>query len=90
VTFTWLRDDGGSNLWGAQTPNPTYPIVLVPDGTLMEEAEAFSVAIGGASFAINNSNDIPALGLDPNNAVPAQPLPPAPADFTLVRELNHS
>jgi hypothetical protein len=48
----------------------------------------FSVAVGGASFAINDPNDIPALGLDRNNAVPARQLPSAPADLTLVREIN--
>jgi len=94
VTFTWLQDNSGSGFWGAQTPNPTYPIVLVPDGTLMEQTAGpiptqFSVAIGGAAFAINDPNDIPTLGLDRDKAVPAQLLPSAPADFTLVREINH-
>jgi hypothetical protein len=93
VKFVWEKDDAGSNVWGAETPQPQYPGWAVPDGTLVQVPNTmqFSVVFGGASFAINNVSDLPALGLDPNNAVPDGSLPaprPIPADFTLVRELN--
>ena len=94
VKFTWLFDDEGSNVWGAETPQPQYSDFFpAPDGTLVQvpNTTQFSVIVGGAWFTINNISDLPALGLDPNNAVPDGSLPPPsllPADFTLVRELN--
>ncbi|OAF05131.1 hypothetical protein AYJ54_22015 [Bradyrhizobium centrolobii] len=95
VTFNWFSDNLGSGVWGAETPEPTYPLVRLPDGTLMEEVDLsgggftrFSVVYGGASFAIDDPNAIPALGLDRNNAIQEQRLPSLPADSTLVRELH--
>jgi hypothetical protein len=56
VTFMW-EDEANPNhkAWagsGAQTPAPTYPIVQLPDGTLMRNAAGtgLSVVFGGTDF----------------------------------------
>ena len=51
VTFAWESDTRGSGLWGNQTPGPAYPIVGLPDGTLMKDAmgTGFMIVFGGAA-----------------------------------------
>jgi hypothetical protein len=90
VTINWFSDTN-RGFWGDQTPAPMYPIVPLPDNTLMvDNAGNFSVVFGGTDFAIP-----PALvglvgavwGPPPSFAIPARPLPTSPVDFTLVQEL---
>ena len=90
VTLDWF-DDTKRGFWADQIPAPSYPIVPLPDNTLMvDNAGNFSVVFGGTDFAIP-----PALvglvgavwGPPPSFAIPARPLPPTPVDFTLVQEL---
>ena len=58
VTFSWVRDSdyfhgqGPFGPSGAQTPAPRYPIVRLPDGTLMRNAAGtgLSVVFGGTDF----------------------------------------
>jgi hypothetical protein len=92
VTFNWIVDTAGSNLWGNQTPQPQYPLVRLPDFTTMKNQAGtnLSVVFGGAAFA---GADDPvytamqaALGIVPRFSVPFTSLPPFPADGTLLRE----
>ena len=56
VRFTWVADTSPLGLpWapsGAQTPAPSYPVVRLPDGTLMRNAAGtgLSVVFGGTDF----------------------------------------
>jgi hypothetical protein len=88
VTFMWFADDKGTGLWGEQTPEPTYPMVRSPDGTLLFDPQTmrFSVVIGGAEFAIDNAL-LRLMGFRPNQAVVGRLGITTPADFTLIREL---
>jgi hypothetical protein len=88
VTFSWVNDTVGSGLWGNQTPDPIYPIVRLPDRTLMNDGANFRVVFGGTDFTINDPTYIAAMGLDTNTTVPFIQLKATPVDFTLVREQN--
>ena len=100
VTFTWVepnRDPDGP-AWapsGAQTPAPSYPIVSLPDGTLMMDAlgAVSRVVFGGTDFLIDNNVTVNGIhyldAFDP--IIPPAPfreLPFYPADGTLVREFT--
>ena len=90
VTFSWLTDTQGSNLWGNQTPDPVYPFVRLPDRTLMRDAAGtgFVVVFGGAGFAADPSF-VGMMGFNMGAVLPFSALPSTPADGTLVREMNH-
>jgi hypothetical protein len=94
VTFEWFSDTHGSGLWGSQTPQPEYPLVQFPDGTLMREdlllpddreTTRFFVVFGGAGFSIGYGELAP-MRLSAASAISFVPLPSTPADGTLVRE----
>lgn len=88
VTFEWFDDTSGSNLWGHQTPEPTYPLVRLPDRTLMKEPTGpdFRVVFGGTDFPIGDQTYL--SGFNVGTAVSFSQLPPTPADGTLLREMN--
>jgi hypothetical protein len=100
VTFDWFFDTKTDptnrpiGLSGAQTPPPSYPIVGLPDRTLMrnEAGTGFQVVFGGTGFAADDSvvsNGVRYLDMfDPIAAVPFRELPALPVDGTLVREWN--
>jgi hypothetical protein len=88
VTFDWQSDLGRPvGPWGDETPTPSYPIVHLPDGTLMVDGMGnFSVVFGGTDFAVPpNFRRVWISTL--TELIPSRPLPSIPADFTLVREL---
>jgi hypothetical protein len=88
VTFDWFSDTN-RGLWADQTPAPTYPIVKLPDFTLMSDGSGnLSLVFGGTDFAVSASI-LSSSGVWPvsaSDAIPSRPLPRIPADFTLVRE----
>jgi hypothetical protein len=88
VVFNWLFDNAGSGLWGNQTPAPTYPLVRLPDGTVMRDAAGtgFMVVFGGAAFTAD-TGFLAAAGLNQNPVLAFSAMPRLPADFTLVREI---
>jgi hypothetical protein len=89
VTIDWFNDSS-RGFWADQIPPPSYPIVPLPDLTLMVDgAGNFSLVVGGTAFAIdpNFVQFLGALGVSPSFAVPSRPLPPSPVDFTVVNEL---
>jgi hypothetical protein len=76
-------------------PDPVYPIVSFPDGTLVKDPAAADVFIvfGGAKFWIPSPAAATALGINLGATLGIDPaelarLPSAPVDFTLLRELN--
>ena len=101
VTFEWFSDTVANGKWGSQTPEPRYPLVRFPDGTLLRqdillpdghETERFWLVFGGGAFGLGYG-DLSAFGFDAVAAasamrVPSPPGPSTPADFTLVREVN--
>jgi hypothetical protein len=90
VTFDWLSDTNRGP-WGDLTPAVMYPVVRLPDFTLMvDDMGNFSLVFGGTDFAVSaNQLSLPGVWpVSPNDAIPAIPLPPIPADFTLVREFG--
>jgi hypothetical protein len=88
VTFDWVSDTQGSNLWGNQTLAPVYPDPQVPDRTLMNDGVGgLLVAFGGASFKAD-STFLSEMGLNPSDAIGIIGLPSTPADGTLVREFS--
>jgi hypothetical protein len=58
VTFDWFNDST-MGLWGNETPAPTYPLVRLPDATVMEarrgRVPVYYVVFGGAAFEANDS-----------------------------------
>lgn len=88
VTFTWIAD-WSTGPWGDQTAQPTYPIVALPDGTLMRDAMGnVSVVFGGTDFAIPPAW-IPIFDAKfGTGRVPAIALPSIPVDGTLLREIT--
>jgi hypothetical protein len=90
VTFDWVSDTNRGP-WADQTPAPTYPIVRLPDFTLMvDDSGHFSLVFGGTDFAVS-ANELSGPGVwavSASDAIPSRALPPIPADFTLVRELG--
>jgi hypothetical protein len=86
VTFDWLFDDRGSNLWGNQTPQPTYPLVQLPDRTLMTDGNHFRVVFGGTDFVVTDPSYLTAMGFNTSSAIPLVTLPAFPADGTLLRD----
>ncbi|MGZ4286141.1 MAG: hypothetical protein ACXVHB_18485 [Solirubrobacteraceae bacterium] len=100
VTFQWVKDadyfHGAAPFApsGAQTPAPRYPLVGLPDRTLMrnEAVPGFRVVFGGTDFRVDDSlviNGIRYLdAFDPIAAVASRSLPALPVDGTLVREWN--
>jgi hypothetical protein len=100
VTFEWQFDADyfhGAPPFapsGAETPPPRYPMVQLPDRTLMrnEAGTGFRVVFGGTGFAADDSmisNGVRYLdAFDPIAAVPFIELPALPVDGTLVREWN--
>ena len=100
VTFEWQFDADyfhGAPAFapsGAQTPPPRYPILQLPDRTLMrdEVGPGFRVVFGGTAFRADDSivvNGIRYLdAFDPIAAVAFRKLPELPVDGTLVREWN--
>ena len=90
VTIDWFSDTN-RGFWADQTPAPSYPIVPLPDNTLMvDNAGNFSVVFGGTDFAIPAAyvGLVGAVwGPPPSFAIPARPLPPTPVDFTLIQEI---
>ena len=93
VTLDWFSDTN-RGLWADQIPAPSYPLVSLPDSTLMRDAMGnFSLVFGGTDFAVPPTfvSLIPSVwGLSPSLAIPSTPLPSSPVDFTLVRELFKS
>jgi hypothetical protein len=90
VTFNWVFDTMGSGRWGNQTPAPTYPLVQLPDGSVMSDATGANLFIvfGGAKFPIDDTF-INATSPDLSNVSPfISDLPSTPADFTLLREID--
>ena len=92
VTFEWFSDTA-RGLWADQIPTPTYPVVALPDKTLMVDntlpagdPRHFRLVFGGTDFAVPESF-LSSWALAPADAIPARTLPSIPADFTLVREL---
>jgi hypothetical protein len=87
VTFNWFNDTQGNDIWGDQTPQPTYPGVRFPDFTLIsnETNTGKFVVVGGAAFAAD-SNYLASMGLT-GAAQAFTRLPSTPADGTLVREI---
>ncbi|HZA41061.1 MAG TPA: hypothetical protein VFA00_10595 [Actinomycetota bacterium] len=57
VTFDWFRDDTAGP-WGDATPAPRYPLVRLPDGTVMEARRGgvpvYYVVFGGAAFEVKD------------------------------------
>jgi hypothetical protein len=53
INIRWVTDTMGSGLWGNQVPQPVYPLVRFPDGTVMvsPSGSGFLVIFGGAGFA---------------------------------------
>jgi hypothetical protein len=100
VSFEWQLDAdyfhgaGPIAPSGAQTPPPRYPVVQLPDRTLMrnEVGPGFRVVFGGTDFRTDDSIVVNGLryldAFDPIAAVPFRPLPALPVDGTLVREWN--
>lgn len=101
VTFDWFRDaktdptDPPIGPSGAQTPPPRYPIVRLPDRTLMRDDVVpglFHVVFGGTAFRVDDSIVINGVrysyAFDNITAVPFSALPALPVDGTLVREWN--
>jgi hypothetical protein len=89
VTVKWINDTVGSNLWGNQTPPPTYP--TGPEYTLMRNADdtGVLVIVGGAGFPADSAY-VNSMGL----TAAAEPFSPdvatTPVDGTLVREIFDS
>jgi hypothetical protein len=90
VTFKWLLDTRGSGLWGNQTPQPMYPVVKAPDGTLLGDSlGGLSIVFGGAAFAVKDQAYIAAMDLDINKTQEGgADAIPFPADGTLLREIS--
>ena len=95
VTFEWFDDTHGSGRWGNQTPEPTYPSVRFPDGTLMRDAAGTGVraVFGGTDFAVDDTVTVDGIryldAFDPIiPPVPFAQLPSTPADGTVVRDWN--
>jgi hypothetical protein len=86
VTFDWLSDTQGSNLWGNQTPQPTYPLVKLRDRTLMTDGAQFRVVFGGTDFVVTDPAYLTAMGFNTSSAIPLVKLPTFPADGTLLRD----
>ena len=72
VTFEWFSDTVANGEWGSQTPEPRYPSVRFPDGTLLRqdillpdgrETERFWLVFGGAAFGLGYG-DLGAFGFD--------------------------
>jgi hypothetical protein len=88
VTIDWFSD---TNIGAWAGPAPTYPIVPLPDNTLMvDNAGNFSVVFGGSDFAIppNLLNLVGGVwGISLSLTTAFRPLAPTPVDFTLVQEL---
>jgi hypothetical protein len=92
VTFTWLADDdrSGSGKWGADTPNPTYPI-MASSRVVKSDARPsdFFLVVGGAYFLIGDANAAAGYGLSTTGVFSETVrLLPAPFDFTLVKEFS--
>jgi hypothetical protein len=86
VTFNWLFDNIPQGNWGNQTPAPTYPLVRLPDRTLMRDGANFRVVFGGTDFAVTDPAYLTAMNFDTNSAIPGVALPRFPADGTLLRD----
>lgn len=87
VTFDWISDTNRGP-WADTTPAPVYPLVRLPDFTLMRDNNGnLSLVFGGTDFAVTAAQI--ATGVWPpvsvGNTVPFRVLPSIPADFTLVR-----
>lgn len=91
LTFNWFSDTNRGP-WGDAAPAPVYPLVRLPDFTLMaDNAGNFSLVFGGTDFAVS-ANELSLPGVWPvaaSDAIPSRALPPIPADFTLVRERGY-
>jgi hypothetical protein len=89
INIRWVTDTMGSGLWGNQVPQPVYPLVRFPDGTVMvsPSGSGFLVIFGGAGFAAD-ANFLAMAGLSGAPIVPSSFVPALPADFTLVREIH--
>ena len=90
VTINWFNDTS-RGLWADQIPPVSYPLVLLPDNTLMvDNAGNFSLVFGGTDFAVppDYVSLLPSgWGRFTSFAIPAQSLPQSPVDFTLLRDL---
>lgn len=93
VTIDWTRDNAGSGLWGHQTPQPSYPIVRFPDGTLVRSVAqpgVVFVVFGGAKFRVDAANSV-GFNLTTarlESATIVNALPSAPVDGTLLRDFT--
>ena len=97
VRFDWVGDAdpflGQIGPSGAQTPAPKYPMVQLPDGTLMRSAAGpgLRVVFGGTDFPVDpgwERTRIRARAFPANPPIPFFQLPAIPADFTVLREYN--
>lgn len=94
VTFNWISDTQGSGLWGNQTSQPTYPLLVRGDGMLLQDSQgAFSVVFGGAEFVVTDPTYLTAMGFNTSNAIAVGTvgtgtMPPFPVDGTLLREFG--
>jgi hypothetical protein len=88
VTINWLLDNVGSGIWGNNTPEPQYPLVKSPDGTVMQAVTTagttYYVVAGGAAFPVTDPSYLTAE--QKANAVPFFNIAATPADGTVIRE----
>lgn len=88
VTFDWISDTNRGP-WADTTPAPMYPLVRLPDFTLMKDDDGnLSLVFGGTDFGVTAGQIATGVWapVSVSNTVPFRALPPIPADFTLVRE----
>jgi hypothetical protein len=89
VTFDWFSDTQGSGKWGTDTRPPKYPVVRLPDRTLMRDGAGWRVVFGGTDFVADDAY-VSSMGFNIDEAEPFTQLPPFPADGTMLREINQA
>jgi hypothetical protein len=88
VTFEWISDTIPQGYWGNQAPPINYPVVQLPDRTLMMDGPRFRVVFGGTDFVVTNPAYLTAMNLNTASAIPLRLLPSVPADGTLLRDAD--
>ena len=72
VTFEWFSDTVANGKWGSQTPEPVYPLVAFPDGTLLRDGADFCrLRRYGLRRGDDSSSTASALEFDAVAAVPS-------------------